>query len=244
MLLFFIAHGTSMAVGFRLKRERDPARIRALLDLSSWSLGVAPSIAFVVGLLAGIAAGIMGGWFGQAWIWIALVLFVVVAGVMTPMVAARLNVIRAAAGTPADQPVQRRPPKRRRPRTRLSCAGSSKPGTRSRPPSGFGGVPRHPVADVLQAVLTDPSDRPTSATVLGSTASSSAREHDDRHRHAVELLRHGRADRQDQVRLAEQDGRRRGPGANGLGQDRCGRGRASAGRHHHDPARPGAPRCG
>ena len=34
VLLFFIAHGTSMAVGFRLKRERDPARVRALLELT------------------------------------------------------------------------------------------------------------------------------------------------------------------------------------------------------------------
>jgi hypothetical protein len=110
VLLFFIAHGTSMAVGFRLKRERDPARVRALLDLSSWTLGVWPSVAFIVGLLAGIAAGIIGGWFGQAWIWIAIVLLVLVAGAMTPMVAARLNVIRTAAGTRAINPFSRKPP--------------------------------------------------------------------------------------------------------------------------------------
>ena len=110
VLLFFIAHGTSMAVGFRLKRERDPARVRALLDLSSWTLGVWPSIAFVVGTVAGIAAGIMGGWFGQAWIWIAIVLLTIVAGAMTPLVAARLNVIRTAAGTRAINPFSRKPP--------------------------------------------------------------------------------------------------------------------------------------
>jgi len=110
VLLFFIAHGTSMAVGFRLKRERDPARVRALLDLSSWTLGVWPSIAFVVGVVAGIAAGIMGGWFGEAWIWIAIVLLTIVAGAMTPLVAARLNVIRTAAGTRAINPFSRRPP--------------------------------------------------------------------------------------------------------------------------------------
>ena len=110
VLLFFIAHGTSMAVGFRLKRERDPARVRALLDLSSWTLGVWPSVAFVVGVVAGIVAGIMGGWFGQAWIWIAIVVLAIVAGAMTPLVAARLNVLRAAAGTRAVNPFSRKPP--------------------------------------------------------------------------------------------------------------------------------------
>ena len=110
VLLFFIAHGTSMAVGFRLKRERDPARVRALLDLSSWTLGVWPSIGFVVGIVAGIAAGIVGGWFGQAWIWISLALLVVVSGAMTPMVAARLNAIRTAAGTRAINPFSRTAP--------------------------------------------------------------------------------------------------------------------------------------
>ena len=99
-----------MAVAYRLKRERDPARVRMLLDLSSWSLGVAPSIAFVVGVVAGIAAGIVGGWFGQAWIWISLVLLVAVSGAMTPMVVARLNAIRTAAGTQAINPFSRKPP--------------------------------------------------------------------------------------------------------------------------------------
>lgn len=103
-LLFFMAHGTSMAVAFRLKRESDPARIRALLDLSSWSLGIWPSVAIIVGLLAGIAAGIIGGWFGSAWIWIALVLLAIVGGLMTPMVANRLNAVRSAAGTRAINP--------------------------------------------------------------------------------------------------------------------------------------------
>ncbi|MGH2429370.1 MAG: hypothetical protein ACRDGV_10915 [Candidatus Limnocylindria bacterium] len=109
-LLFFIAHGASMAVAFRLKRERDPARVRALLDLSSWTLGIWPSVAFLVGVVAGIAAGIIGGWFGRLWIWTALVLLVIVTITMTPLVAARVNEIRAAAGTRSINPFSRQPP--------------------------------------------------------------------------------------------------------------------------------------
>jgi uncharacterized membrane protein len=101
VILFFVAHGTSMAVAFRLRRERDPARVRALLDLSSWTLGVPAIIAVLIGLLTGILAGFLGGWWGAGWIWTSLVIFVVVGGLMTPLVAARLNRMRAAAGTVA-----------------------------------------------------------------------------------------------------------------------------------------------
>ncbi|HEX9609408.1 MAG TPA: DUF2269 family protein [Candidatus Limnocylindria bacterium] len=107
ILLFFIAHGASMAVGFRLKRERDPAGARALLDLSSWAMGWPTAITATIGVLAGIAAGIMGGWFGELWIWISLVLFVAVTGSMTPMAASRLRAVRAAAGTAPINPFSR-----------------------------------------------------------------------------------------------------------------------------------------
>ena len=110
VLLFFIAHGTSMAVAYRLRGERDPARVRALLDLSTWSLGLLPSLAFVVGILAGILAGVEGGHFGHLWIWTAIVLLTVVAAYMTPGVAAKVNAIRAAAGTQQINPFSRKPP--------------------------------------------------------------------------------------------------------------------------------------
>lgn len=100
VLLFFIAHGTSMAVAFRLKSETDPARVRALLDLSRAALGVPTIVVVVVGFLTGIAAGFMGGWWDRLWIWVSLVLFVAVALAMTPLAAFRLNPIRAAAGMP------------------------------------------------------------------------------------------------------------------------------------------------
>lgn len=103
ILLFFVAHGVSMAVAFALKRESEPARVRALLDLSRFSLGVPVLVLLLVGLLTGIVAGFMGGYWGQIWIWASLVVFVVVGGAMTPLAAARLGPIRTAAGTVSRQ---------------------------------------------------------------------------------------------------------------------------------------------
>ena len=110
ILLFFVAHGTSMAVAFALKRETDPARVRALLDLSRFSLGVPVMVLIVLGLLTGIAAGFMGGHWGSAWLWISIVLFVLVGGLMTPLATFRLKPMRAAAGMPAETGVPEAPP--------------------------------------------------------------------------------------------------------------------------------------
>lgn len=100
VLLFFIAHGTSMAVAMRVKRETDPGRLRALLDLSRASLGPATGAVASIGLLTGILAGFLGDYWGELWIWISLGLFVAVGIAMTPLVTFRLNAIRAAAGQP------------------------------------------------------------------------------------------------------------------------------------------------
>jgi len=98
VLLFFIAHGASMAVAFAVRGEHNPERLRALLDLSRVAIGPPVSALAAVGLLAGIAAGFMGNWWGQLWIWISLGLLLVVAFAMTPLMAMRLNAIRTAAG--------------------------------------------------------------------------------------------------------------------------------------------------
>lgn len=65
---FLISHGVSVAVTFRMRKERDPARIQALLGLSSASLtGFYPSL--VILLAGGIVAGFIGRWWGYGWIW-------------------------------------------------------------------------------------------------------------------------------------------------------------------------------
>src|SRR5712691_11801215 len=75
-----LAHGASAAVAFKLRSERDRARIGALVDLSNAYLN-SFYLAFTVVLIAGILTGIAGGYWtsGQLWTWAALVLFFVIA---------------------------------------------------------------------------------------------------------------------------------------------------------------------
>ena len=94
---FVAGHGVSMLVSFRLRHEREAARMLALLDFSGFSLGLAISGAIVL-LIAGILDGIVGGLFGRAWIWVALVVFVTIGMLMTPLESKHLNLVRQALG--------------------------------------------------------------------------------------------------------------------------------------------------
>jgi hypothetical protein len=74
---FLMAHGISIGVAFTLRRERDLARIQALLNLSSSSLGVLHgSIALL--FLTGIVIGFIGRWWSRGWIWLSLGLLIVI----------------------------------------------------------------------------------------------------------------------------------------------------------------------
>ena len=73
---FFMAHGVSAFMAFRLKRETNPERMRTILDLSNFALPVMYWSLMIL-VLAGIGAGIMGHWFSMGWIWAAIGLLVV-----------------------------------------------------------------------------------------------------------------------------------------------------------------------
>jgi hypothetical protein len=99
VLGFVLAHGVSAAVLLRIRSERDPAALRALLDLSRRSVNVM-SVGFLVWFLTGIAAGFSGNWWtsGRWWIWVSLAIAIVITGVMTPMGRFYLNRVREALG--------------------------------------------------------------------------------------------------------------------------------------------------
>jgi hypothetical protein len=103
VFLFAAGHGVSLFAAFRLKQERDPARVLALLDMSRGSLGFA-SIGLLGILLFGILAGIAGDDWGHPWLWVSLALFIVIGGVMTPVGAIPLNKIRTAMGQQLGKP--------------------------------------------------------------------------------------------------------------------------------------------
>ena len=79
---FFLAHGATAAVMFKLRSERDPARLMALLDLSPFVGGIM-TINLLLILLTGIVGGFMGRWWGQGWIWTALALLIAISFVMS-----------------------------------------------------------------------------------------------------------------------------------------------------------------
>jgi plastocyanin len=72
---FVMAHGVSAYVTLRLPRERDPGRVGQLLELSASSVGFMWNAIGVL-LVGGIAAGFTGHYWGQGWIWAAIVLLV------------------------------------------------------------------------------------------------------------------------------------------------------------------------
>jgi len=97
LALFLIAHGVSVFFSFALKSERNPERIRAILDLSLASLGVN-----YVGLLlligGGVWLGFMGQFWSQGWIWTSLALLVATMALMMFMGVTYFGKVRQAVG--------------------------------------------------------------------------------------------------------------------------------------------------
>ncbi len=92
---FLTAHGASAAIAFKLRGEREIARVQVLLELSRGANGVA-NACLLIFLAAGIALGFMGGWWGRLWIWAALLLLVVLAVAMLGVGSGPLTRIRQA----------------------------------------------------------------------------------------------------------------------------------------------------
>ena len=107
VIVFALGHGTSIAVAFRLRRERAHPRIAAMLDVSSWSTSL-----MYVGLLLivvpGIVLGFLGGYWATWWLWVSIVLLVLVMGAMYGIASPYYRGLRAATGATMSESAQRK----------------------------------------------------------------------------------------------------------------------------------------
>ncbi len=121
VILAFAAHGVSAFVMFRIRAERESARLAALLDLSSSSL-VISSIGLLVAIVLGIAAAINGGHFAKLWPWATIIILVVVIGAMTPLAGIPMNNVRRALGMAVQGDKSTDPPRQPAPPEELAAA--------------------------------------------------------------------------------------------------------------------------
>jgi hypothetical protein len=79
IITFYLAHGAGAAMAFRIRRETNPERIRAMLDLSA-SPFVIYMLSYVLMAITGLAMVSLLGLWRQGWVWasVALMLFVFV----------------------------------------------------------------------------------------------------------------------------------------------------------------------
>ncbi len=98
-ITFFLAHGTSVAMAFKVRSETDFARIRAMLDLSASTIGVMFMSFLVMGLTGLIMPFILKLW-GKGWIWASIVLMVIVVLQMGFMNEKRYKHLRRMVGLP------------------------------------------------------------------------------------------------------------------------------------------------
>jgi hypothetical protein len=84
---------------FRLRSQRDPAAVRALVNLSAASLGVTLVAALIV-LGSGVLAGFSGNhWVaGTLWLWVSLAIFLAVAVAMGFLAREPIDRVRRAVG--------------------------------------------------------------------------------------------------------------------------------------------------
>jgi hypothetical protein len=94
---FAMAHGVSAFTAIKLRGERDPARVTALLDLSKLSLPVT-DVAILILLITGIVSGFVGGYWGHLWIWFAIGVLLFLFGFMSVRGVRHHDAIRHALG--------------------------------------------------------------------------------------------------------------------------------------------------
>ena len=123
---FVLAHGVSVFVSLRLRGERDPVRVGALLDLSLFAVRVASGTLLLV-ILTGIVAAFIGNFWGRGWVWAALGVLVVVWAWMSARGVLFFDRVRHALGKRGYYDGRKTPDPEPAPEQLEALLGSSRP---------------------------------------------------------------------------------------------------------------------
>ena len=98
-ITFFLAHGTSAAMTFQVRKETDFSRIRALLDLS-WSTIILMGVSFLIMGLTGLILPFMIHTWNRGYIWLSIVLMLFVFMYMAMFNETHYKELRRLVGLP------------------------------------------------------------------------------------------------------------------------------------------------
>jgi len=98
-IVFFYSHGASGLVALRLRTERDPGRIKAMMDTYATNLVFGLQYGSLLLLLVtGIILGFIAKWWHMFWIWISLGLLVAIIVSMYAIGTRYYSLVRKAIG--------------------------------------------------------------------------------------------------------------------------------------------------
>jgi uncharacterized membrane protein len=81
LVLFAISHGASAFMSLRIRRERDPATVAAMLDIGQLAIGPM-YIGLVLLIIGGVGAAAGANLWGAPWVIASIVVFIIVLVVM------------------------------------------------------------------------------------------------------------------------------------------------------------------
>ena len=96
---FFLAHGTSAAMAFQIRKETDFNRIRAMLDLS-WSTMILMGVSFLIMGLTGLILPFLVHIWNKGYIWLSIVLMLFVFIYMSAFNETHYKQVRRLVGLP------------------------------------------------------------------------------------------------------------------------------------------------
>lgn len=96
---FFLTHGTSVAMAFKIRSETNFERIRAMLDLSASTIMIM-LLSFLVMGLTGLSMPFILKIWNKGWVWTSIVLMVIVVVQMGFMNEKRYKHLRKLVGLP------------------------------------------------------------------------------------------------------------------------------------------------